>query len=167
MGFRRKWTTVTLCKSARSAIQLFYIHYRKYFAIILNSAVYLSSAKVSMFHTLVPLLDDIAKGSNSTDVGTIRFRLFSNVVFSWPVRSTRRAIVVSPVVCVCVRVRVRVPVTLRQSFKRQGFQKFISRQPLIRKHSYLDQRYPRGPAFIPWVLTPETMPPGVGLAVKF
>ena len=56
MGFRRKWTTVTLCKSARSAIQLFYIHYRKYFAIILNSAVYLSSARVSMFHTLVPLL---------------------------------------------------------------------------------------------------------------
>ena len=34
MGFRRKWTTLTLCKCARSAIQLFYIHYRKYFAII-------------------------------------------------------------------------------------------------------------------------------------
>ena len=56
MGFRRKWTTVTLCKSARSAIQLFYIHCRKYFAIILNSAVYLSSARVSIFHTLVLLL---------------------------------------------------------------------------------------------------------------
>ena len=56
MGFRRKWTTVTLCKSARSAIQLFYIHNRKYFAIILNSAIYLSSTRVSMFHTLVSLL---------------------------------------------------------------------------------------------------------------
>ena len=43
-------------KSVRSAIQLFYIHYRKYFAIMLNSAVYISSARVSMFHTLVPLL---------------------------------------------------------------------------------------------------------------
>ena len=58
-GFRRKKTTVTLCKSARSAIQLFNIHYRKYFAIILNSAVYLSSARVSMFHTLVPPTMDI------------------------------------------------------------------------------------------------------------
>ena len=57
MGFRRKWTTVTLCQSARSAIALFYIHYRKYFAVILNPAVYLSSARVSMFHTLVPLIE--------------------------------------------------------------------------------------------------------------
>ena len=56
MGFRRKWTSVVLCKSARSAIQLVSIHYRNYFAIILNSAVYLSSARVSMFHTLVPQL---------------------------------------------------------------------------------------------------------------
>ena len=56
MGFRKKWITVTLCKSARSAIQLFHIHYRKYFAIIRISAVYLSSARVSMIHTLVPLL---------------------------------------------------------------------------------------------------------------
>ena len=30
------------------------------------------------------------------------------------------------------------------------FQKFISRQPLVRKHSYLDHRYPGGLAFIPW-----------------
>ena len=36
----------------------------------------------------------------------------------------------------------------------QVFQKFISWQPLIRKHSYLDHRYPGGPAFIPWFLTP-------------
>ena len=56
MVIHRKWTTVKLCKTARSAIQLFYIYYRKYFAIILNSAVYLSSARVNMFHTLVPLV---------------------------------------------------------------------------------------------------------------
>ena len=30
----------------------------------------------------------------------------------------------------------------------------ISPQPLIRKHSYLDHRYPGGSAFIPWLLTP-------------
>ena len=35
------------------------------------------------------------------------------IVFSLPVRSTRRAIVVTPVVCVCVCVCVPVPVTLR------------------------------------------------------
>ena len=39
----------------------------------------------------------------------------------------------------------------------------ISQQPLIRKHSYLDHRYPG--AFIPWLLTPGSMP-GVGLEVK-
>ena len=62
---------MTLCKSAGSAIQLFHIHYRKYFATILNSAVYLctnsavylSSARVSMFHTLVPLLLIMFKGA--------------------------------------------------------------------------------------------------------
>ena len=37
------------------------------------------------------------------------------------------------------------------------FQTFISRQPLIRKHSYLDNRYPGGPAFMPWLLTPGSM----------
>ena len=47
---------MTLCKSVRSALQFFYIQYRRYFAIILNSAVYISSARVSMFHTLIPLL---------------------------------------------------------------------------------------------------------------
>ena len=34
------------------------------------------------------------------------------------------------------------------------------RQPLIRKHSYLDHRYPGWPAFIPWLLTSELMPRG-------
>ena len=34
----------------------------------------------------------------------------------------------------------------------------ISHEPLIRKHSYLDHRYPGGLAFIPWLLTPWSMP---------
>ena len=36
----------------------------------------------------------------------------------------------------------------------------ISQEPLIRKHSYLDHRYPGGSAFIPWLLTPGSMPQG-------
>ena len=36
----------------------------------------------------------------------------------------------------------------------------ISHQPLIRKHSYLDHRYPGGSALIPWLLTPGPMPRG-------
>ena len=50
-------------------------------------------------------------------------------------------------------------------FYMQVFQKFISWQPLIRKHSYLDHRYPGGPAFILWLLSPGLMP-RVGLEVK-
>ena len=34
----------------------------------------------------------------------------------------------------------------------------ISQQPLIRKHSYLDHRYPGGLAFILWLLTSGSMP---------
>ena len=34
----------------------------------------------------------------------------------------------------------------------------IPHEPLIRKHSYLDHRYPGGSAFIPWLLTPGSMP---------
>ena len=34
----------------------------------------------------------------------------------------------------------------------------ISHQPLNRKHSYLDHRYPGGSAFIPWLLTPGSLP---------
>ena len=67
-------------------------------------------------------------------------------IFSLPVRSTRRAIVVTPVVCFCIC--IRVPVTAAK-FDMQVFQKFISRQPLIRKHSYLDHRYTGGSAFFP------------------
>ena len=41
----------------------------------------------------------------------------------------------------------------------------ISHEPLIRKHSYLDHRYPGGSAFIPWLLTQGPCP-SVGLEVK-
>ena len=36
----------------------------------------------------------------------------------------------------------------------------MSQQPLIRKHSYLDHRYPGGSAFIPWLVTPGSIPQG-------
>ena len=55
-GFRRKLTALALCKSIGSAIQWFQIHHRITFATILNPAVYLSGAKVSIFSTLVPRL---------------------------------------------------------------------------------------------------------------
>ena len=70
-------------------------------------------------------------------------------LFSSPVQSTRRAI--------CPHPRSRHTAT---KFYFQVFQKFISRQPLIRKLSYLDHRYPGGPAFIPYLLTPGLMPRG-------
>ena len=56
LGFRRKLTALALCKSNESAIQWFLIHHRITFVTIQNSAVYLSSARVSIFSTLVPRL---------------------------------------------------------------------------------------------------------------
>ena len=56
LGFRRKLTALTLCKSIESAIQWFQIHHRITFATIRNPAVYLSGARVSIFSTLVPRL---------------------------------------------------------------------------------------------------------------
>ena len=56
LGFRRKLTALTLCKSIESAIQWFQIHHRITFATIQNPAVYLSGARVSIFSTLVPRL---------------------------------------------------------------------------------------------------------------
>ena len=56
LGFRRMLTSLALCKSIESAIQLFQIHNRITFATIPNSAVYLSGARVSTFSTLVPRL---------------------------------------------------------------------------------------------------------------
>ena len=56
LGFRRKLTALSLCKSIESAIQWFQIHHRITFATIQNPAVYLSDARVSIFSTLVPRL---------------------------------------------------------------------------------------------------------------
>ena len=55
-------------------------------------------------------------------------------------------------VCMFVRSSVRnfVPfVELLQSFTAKQLEWSISHQSLIRKHSYLDHRYPGGSAFIP------------------
>ena len=58
-------------------------------------------------------------------------------------------------------VRDSVPfVELLQSFTLKFLQWGISQQPLIRKHSYLDHRYPVGSAFIPWIGTPGSMAQG-------
>ena len=81
--------------------------------------------------------DGMLEDTNSLDAAQLSIYLIP--FFSSPVRSTRRAIVVIPV--------VRFHTATK--FYMQVFQKFISRQPLIRKHSYLDHRYPGGPAFIP------------------
>ena len=73
------------------------------------------------------------------------------------------------IVCVFpfVRSYVRSPVRnflpfveLLQSFTLKQFEWSISHQPLIRKHSYLDHRYSGGSVFIPWLLTPGSMPRG-------
>ena len=56
LGFRRKWTALALCKSIESAIQWFQIYHIIVFAAIQSLAVYLSGARVSIFHTLVPRL---------------------------------------------------------------------------------------------------------------
>ena len=58
-------------------------------------------------------------------------------------------------------VRTSVPfMELLQSFTLKQLEWSISQQPLIKKHSYLDHRYPGGSAFIPWLLTPGSMPRG-------
>ena len=61
LGFSRKLTAVTLCKSIESAIQLFQMHQRITFATIPNSAVYLSGARVFTFPTLVPRVYSMGK----------------------------------------------------------------------------------------------------------
>ena len=50
---------------------------------------------------------------------------------------------------VCSFVRDSIPFVELQSFTLQFLKWGISQQPLIRKHSYLDHRYPGGSAFIP------------------
>ena len=54
LGFRRMSTSLALCKSIESAIQLFQIYNKITFATIQNQALYLSGARVSIFFTLVP-----------------------------------------------------------------------------------------------------------------
>ena len=49
---------------------------------------------------------------------------------------------------------------LEQSFMLKFLMWGISHQPLIIKHSYLDNRYPGESAFIPWLLTVGSMPQG-------
>ena len=53
-------------------------------------------------------------------------------------------------------------VELLQSFTLKLLKWVISHQPLIRKHSFLDHRYPGGSAFIPWLLTLGSMMPWGG-----
>ena len=62
-SFRRKPSAVPLCKSIESAIQWFEIHHGITFVTILNPAVYLSVARVSISLTLVPrlVLNDFTK----------------------------------------------------------------------------------------------------------
>ena len=62
---------------------------------------------------------------------------------------------------VCPFVRDSIPfVELLQSFTLKFLKWGISHQPLVRKHSYLDHRYPGGSAFIPLLLIPGSMPQG-------
>ena len=64
-------------------------------------------------------------------------------------------------ICMFVRsfVRTSIPfVELFQSLKCKQLEWSISHKLLIRKHSYLDHRYPGGSAFIPWLLTSGSMP---------
>ena len=67
LAFRRKLTALALCKSIESAIQRFQIHHRITFAIIQNTAVYLSGARVSIFSRLVPRLSTNKISSASHD----------------------------------------------------------------------------------------------------
>ena len=88
LGFRRKLSALTLCKSIKSAIQWFQIHHRITFATIPNPAVYLSSARVSIFSTLVPRLiamqafqdvyHNIFSGKKFLGYGMACFGLWSN-----------------------------------------------------------------------------------------
>ena len=88
-----------------------------------------------------------------------------DTLFIHPTFMSRGTVFVFPYVCLYVRsfvhssVRVSVPVVeLLQSFTVKFLNWGITHQPIIRKHSYLDHRYPGGLAFIPWLLTPGSMP---------
>ena len=72
LGFRRKLTALTLCKSIESAIQWFQIHHRITFATIQNPAVYLSGARVSIFSTLVPRLNVAINHDNQVPIQSVQ-----------------------------------------------------------------------------------------------
>ena len=62
---------------------------------------------------------------------------------------------------VCLFVHDSIPfVELLQSFTLKFLKCGISQQPLVRKLSYLDHRYPGGSAFIPRLVTPGSMSQG-------
>ena len=64
-----------------------------------------------------------------------------------------------PLVCSFVRLCVRqVRWIYDQRFSCKYLKWGISNEPYIRNHSFLDHRYPGGLAFIPWLLTPGSMP---------
>ena len=84
LGFRRKLTALSLCKSIESAIQWFQIHHRINFATIRNPAVYLSGARVSIFSTLVPRLSWLCKvGENIVINHLQRVTVFNQRLLLW------------------------------------------------------------------------------------
>ena len=84
--------------------------------------------------------------------GVYSFHLF--------IRMFVRSLFIHSFICLFVRSYFVPFVELLQSFTFKQLEWSISRQPLIRKHSYLDHRYPGGSAFIPWLLTQGSMPRG-------
>ena len=69
-----------------------------------------------------------------------------------------------PFVCLTIRTSVmfvefttKFFTELQDSFSSEVY---LTNHSLIRKHSYLDHRYPGKSTFIPWLLTPGSMPQG-------
>ena len=80
------------------------------------------------------------------------FHFLNSSVYTRGIYAEGYTVFVFPFVCsfVCSFVRTSVPfMELLQSFTYKQLKYSISHQPLIRKHSYLDHRYPGGSAFIP------------------
>ena len=124
----------------------------------------------------MPRLIWVFAGRTCHFVGFVMRRLMSRVVKPKPkyglyytpsIYAKGYIVFVFPFVCSSVRIFVRlfvrnfVPfVELLQTFTLKQLKWSISHQPLIRKHSYLDHRFPGGSAFIPWLLTPGSIPRG-------
>ena len=92
-----------------------------------------------------------------------------NTIYTPGIYAEVYIVFVFPFICSYIRsfVRTSVPFELLQSFTCKQLERSISHQPLIRKHSYLDHRYPGESAFIPWLLTPGSMPWGGARGQKF